>query len=105
MPFWNFSKISGITSTTSVSVNFQRNEMAILGTEYAGEMKKGVLTVMMYLMPLRNVLPMHASATVGKAGDVTVFFGLSGTGGTYLTIEIDDNFQVKRLCQLIPRGL
>ncbi len=43
-------------------------------------MKKGVLTVMMYLMPLRNVLPMHASATVGKGGDVTVFFGLSGTG-------------------------
>jgi len=78
---------SGMTSSTSVSMNFQRKEMVILGTEYAGEMKKGILTLMMYEMPRQNVLPLHSSCNVGKDGNVTLFFGLSGTGKTTLSAD------------------
>eukprot|EP00842_Homolaphlyctis_polyrhiza_P005089 jgi/Hompol1/5581/HPOL_004555-RA len=78
---------TGMTSTTSVSVNFKRNEMVILGTEYAGEMKKGVFTVMHYLMPKRGVLSLHSSANEGPKGDVSLFFGLSGTGKTTLSAD------------------
>ena len=56
--------------------------MVILGTQYAGEMKKGILTYMMYMMPLRDQLCLHSSANEGPDGSVTVFFGLSGTGMT-----------------------
>lgn len=79
---------SGMTSPTSVAINFSEMEMVILGTEYAGEMKKGILTVMFYLMPMRhNVLTLHSSANEGKDGDVTLFFGLSGTGKTTLSAD------------------
>jgi len=78
---------TGMTSTTSVSVNFERREMVILGTEYAGEMKKGIFTVMHYLMPKAGVLSLHASANVGKSDDVSLFFGLSGTGKTTLSAD------------------
>ena len=61
--------------------------MVILGTQYAGEMKKGILTLMMYLMPLRNQLCLHSSANEGPDGSVTVFFGLSGTGKTTLSAD------------------
>jgi phosphoenolpyruvate carboxykinase (ATP) len=78
---------SGMTSKTSVAVNFARQEMVILGTEYAGEMKKGVFTIMNYLMPLKGQLSMHCSANEGKDGKVSVFFGLSGTGKTTLSAD------------------
>lgn len=78
---------SGMTSKTSVDLNLERREIVILGTEYAGEMKKGVFSVMNYLMPLQNQLPMHCSANVGAAGDVSVLFGLSGTGKTTLSAD------------------
>ena len=68
----------GMSSPTSIALNFKKGELVILGTEYAGEMKKGVLTLMMYHMPLKGHLPLHSSATVGRKGYVTVFFGLSG---------------------------
>lgn len=79
---------TGMTSATSVAINFADKEMVILGTEYAGEMKKGVFTVLFYEMPVKhNVLTLHSSANEGKDGDVTVFFGLSGTGKTTLSAD------------------
>ncbi|OKL56175.1 Phosphoenolpyruvate carboxykinase [Talaromyces atroroseus] len=78
----------GMTSATSVAINFAEKEMVILGTEYAGEMKKGVFTVLFYEMPIKhNVLTLHSSANEGENGDVTVFFGLSGTGKTTLSAD------------------
>ncbi|KAL8925265.1 MAG: hypothetical protein Q9208_003555 [Pyrenodesmia sp. 3 TL-2023] len=79
---------TGMTSATSVAINFADREMVILGTEYAGEMKKGVFTVLFYEMPVKhNVLTLHSSANEGENGDVTVFFGLSGTGKTTLSAD------------------
>ncbi|KAJ1974824.1 Protein kinase C-like 1 [Dimargaris verticillata] len=78
---------TGMTSTTSVAISFERREMLILGTEYAGEMKKGIFTVMHYLMPKAGVLSLHSSANEGPDGDVSLFFGLSGTGKTTLSAD------------------
>lgn len=52
--------------------------MVILGTQYAGEMKKGLFSVMHYLMPKRQILSLHSGCNMGKHGDVALFFGLSG---------------------------
>ncbi|KAI9105981.1 ATP-utilizing phosphoenolpyruvate carboxykinase [Phlyctochytrium arcticum] len=78
---------TGMTSTTSVCLNFKRAEMVILGTQYAGEMKKGIFTVMHYYMPKAGVLSLHSSANEGPNGDVSLFFGLSGTGKTTLSAD------------------
>ena len=77
----------GMTSGTSVNLQFGHREMVILGTEYAGEMKKGVFTIMNHLMPGRGVLSMHCSATEGEDGDTSILFGLSGTGKTTLSAD------------------
>jgi phosphoenolpyruvate carboxykinase (ATP) len=79
--------VEGVNSETCVALNLARREMAVLGTEYAGEMKKGVFTVMNYLMPKQNILSMHCSANEGQSGDVSLFFGLSGTGKTTLSAD------------------
>jgi len=78
---------NSVTGETSVAVNLRRGEMAILGTQYAGEMKKGLFGVMHYYMPKRGHLSMHASCNEGKDGDISVLFGLSGTGKTTLSAD------------------
>jgi phosphoenolpyruvate carboxykinase (ATP) len=77
----------GVTSETSVNVNFTDKEAVILGTQYAGEMKKGLFGIMHYYMPARGALSMHASANEGQKGDTTLLFGLSGTGKTTLSAD------------------
>jgi phosphoenolpyruvate carboxykinase (ATP) len=76
-----------MTSTTSVDVSLEEKQMIILGTEYAGEMKKGIFTVMNYLMPKQNILSAHCSANQGNDGSLSLFFGLSGTGKTTLSAD------------------
>ena len=80
-------QVEGLTSDTSVSLHFAESEFVILGTQYAGEMKKGIFTIMHYLMPKTGVLSMHCSANEGGDGDVSLFFGLSGTGKTTLSAD------------------
>jgi phosphoenolpyruvate carboxykinase (ATP) len=77
-----------MTSKTSIDLSLETRELVILGTEYAGEMKKGVLTMMNYFMPKRGVLSMHCSATTDPAtGRSSILFGLSGTGKTTLSAD------------------
>jgi len=79
---------TGMTSNTTVEVNFKRGEMVILGSQYAGEMKKGIFSVMHYLQPIKfGQLSLHSSANEGPKGDVSLFFGLSGTGKTTLSAD------------------
>ncbi|MGA9946554.1 MAG: phosphoenolpyruvate carboxykinase (ATP) [Candidatus Cybelea sp.] len=77
----------GTRTGTFILVNFARRIILIGGTRYAGEIKKSVFTVMNYLLPLRDTLPMHCSANVGRSGDVAILFGLSGTGKTTLSSD------------------
>jgi phosphoenolpyruvate carboxykinase (ATP) len=76
-----------VTGETSVCVNFKDKELAILGSQYAGEMKKGVFGIMHFYMPQKGALSMHASANEGPNGDTTLLFGLSGTGKTTLSAD------------------
>jgi phosphoenolpyruvate carboxykinase (ATP) len=85
--FPNNKTYEGTGTTTCPAVNFADKKLCILGTQYAGCMKKGVFTVMNYLLPKRGILSMHASANEGKNGDVTILFGLSGTGKTTLSAD------------------
>jgi len=77
----------GVKNKTSVVVNFKKMEMSVIGTLYAGEMKKGLFGVMNTLMPIKGQLSMHASANEGKDKDISIFFGLSGTGKTTLSAD------------------
>ncbi|MBI3891294.1 MAG: phosphoenolpyruvate carboxykinase (ATP), partial [Candidatus Wallbacteria bacterium] len=77
----------GTASETFIIVNFLEKLVLIGGTHYAGEIKKSIFGVLNYLLPLKGVLSMHASANIGKDGTTAVFFGLSGTGKTTLSVD------------------
>ena len=77
----------GTNSEVFVIIHFGKRLVIIGGTSYAGEIKKSMFTMMNYLLPTRNVLPMHCSCNVGPKDDVAIFFGLSGTGKTTLSAD------------------
>ena len=82
----------GLNSENFVAFNLSEKVQLIGGTWYGGEMKKGMFSVMNYLLPLKGIASMHCSANLGKTGDVAIFFGLSGTGKT--TLSTDPNRQL-----------
>jgi len=83
LPEWD-----GTSRSNFSIINFTRRIILIGGTGYTGEIKKGVFSVLNYLMPTeKNVLPMHCSANQGTNGDIAIFFGLSGTGKTTLSTD------------------
>ena len=77
----------GSRSETIIAVNFDKKIVLIAGTSYAGEIKKSVFTMLNFLLPPKNVMPMHCSINVGKEDDSAIFFGLSGTGKTTLSAD------------------
>lgn len=83
-PQW---KEQGLNSENFVAFNLTDRIQLIGGTWYGGEMKKGMFSIMNYLLPLKNIASMHCSANVGEKGDVAIFFGLSGTGKTTLSTD------------------
>ncbi len=77
----------GSRSETQIAISLKRKLVIIVGTSYAGEIKKSIFTVLNHLLPAGNVMPMHCSANIGKAEDVALFFGMSGTGKTTLSAD------------------
>ena len=74
-------------SEAAIMIDYEKKLVLIAGSQYAGEIKKSVFSVMNYLMPKEGVFPMHCSANIGKDGDSAIFFGLSGTGKTTLSAD------------------
>jgi phosphoenolpyruvate carboxykinase (ATP) len=80
-------RIDGTRTKTAMLINFAERLAIICNSQYGGEIKKTIFTVMNFLLPLKGVMAMHCSANVGKEGDVALFFGLSGTGKTTLSAD------------------
>jgi phosphoenolpyruvate carboxykinase (ATP) len=77
----------GSRCETQIAISLKRKLVLIVGTSYAGEIKKSIFTVLNHLLPAKGVMPMHCSANTGKDGDVALFFGMSGTGKTTLSAD------------------
>ena len=77
----------GVHSEAAIIIDYEKKIVLICGSQYSGEIKKSVFSVMNYLMPKEGVFPMHCSANIGKDGNSAVFFGLSGTGKTTLSAD------------------
>ncbi|MEM2099860.1 MAG: phosphoenolpyruvate carboxykinase [Thermoproteota archaeon] len=85
--FHALPEVDGTRSEVFIVIHFGLRLVLIGGTQYAGEIKKSIFTVLNYLLPQQNVLSMHCSANIGTNGDVAIFFGLSGTGKTTLSTD------------------
>ncbi len=79
----------GVHSEAAIIISFEKRLVIIAGSQYSGEMKKSIFSIMNYLLPKRDVFPMHCSANIGKDGNTALFFGLSGTGKTTLSADPD----------------
>lgn len=80
-------EVDGVHSEAAILVDYSARLVVIVGTQYSGEIKKSVFSIMNYILPKEGVFPMHCSANIGKNGDSAVFFGLSGTGKTTLSAD------------------
>lgn len=80
-------ELDGTNSEAAILVDFAGREVLICGTEYSGEIKKSVFTAMNYILPTKDVFPMHCSSNMGEDGSTAIFFGLSGTGKTTLSAD------------------
>lgn len=78
----------GTNSETAILINFEQKTVLVIGTEYGGENKKSIFTIMNYLLPQKGIMTMHCSANVGDKNDSAIFFGLSGTGKTTLSADV-----------------
>jgi phosphoenolpyruvate carboxykinase (ATP) len=85
--FKGIPQIDSTATNTFIVLNFAQKLCLIGNTGYGGEIKKSIFTILNYLLPLQNVMPMHCSANIGANGDTALFFGLSGTGKTTLSAD------------------